>query len=1049
MYFTEFEETSTEEQDITQNVYKIIASLSTAPEVDSSKSTECNAEANKPQEQDIDSFHEEHNRKLEKFFQTVSSSDHNGKSTTEWPATMERTSSDSDKKNVEFSPFKALNENSAKIKSRRKQDQPKPVRRRLIKIKEDDVCKIGKNEPKPTEILEKLEKALLSSKEKKKKRTVKGNKIIPKILDSSDSELEIPLKVKLPRAPKALKGKRKPSATISKPPESDSDITKEEAHKIVQGLFPSTPSSESPSRSRSDFVTKRQSPLPTKVSSSTLSPAPATVTEHSPLPSSSATPRESPLPTKLCSPTQSPISAFRKRHSPIPTSPATKRESPLLRMLRSFTPRPVSATVKQHSPLPSSSATHIRSHTPSPSSSTKKSPSPSSSAKKISLTPDRPEAKVESPPSQLSPENKDDPVEPHISKKNFRPSLMKFDERRCKAHACLFCGQIVAKITRHLRTMHPEEESVKQIIVLPEDSAEGRQLVLDKWDSLRKLGDYHHNKRVKETGEGVILLQYHNESNDGSTVPCEHCFGTYKKKEIWRHRKTCSALRIKAVPFSRLRCESMVKKGKELEMLTISENQRVRRVLANMNEDIYLDIIKADKTLLKWLENLIESKGLAQKRSICGKVRLMAKLFHKVKDTSDICSIEKCFEPKNFDHVLQCTKLVGRKNEEGEYETPTSVLKLSGHIKDCATICQNEAIKREDNETAEKIGKFIHLFKSEFSTVSHSAKITINERKFNKVQVLPLMTDIQKLHDHINLQLEQWTKKSSLDAYIALRKYCLSKIVLFNRKRSGEVEKMLLQHFNNGLSNPQVSPHSDIIENFSSLEKELCKTLTRIEIRGKRDRKVAILLTPEMLASLKKMIEIQPRYVDVSNIFVFARVGNCSTPVEGHKLLKEVAIEAEVTDPNLFKSTKLRKHLATMSQMLEISVSDRHLLANFMGHSDQVHGKYYKLPDTILERSKVAQILIALNDGKTEYRGKAVEDIQSTEIILDDGASQSDASNGDEATSSKSRHPSKSRKRKTKKVVRARKGSQTASEGTEDSCSSGKIFKGFFFSFCF
>ena len=197
-----------------------------------------------------------------------------------------------------------------------------------------------------------------------------------------------------------------------------------------------------------------------------------------------------------------------------------------------------------------------------------------------------------------------------------------------------------------------------------------------------------------------------------------------------------------------------------------------------------------------------------------------------------------------------------------------------------------------------------------------------------------------------------------------------------------------MDHYNKGIKNPQTKPHADVLKKLSNLEKVLLTTLTRIEIQGKRNRSVPILLSPSMLAGLQRMVELRKGRVSEDSQYLFARIEMCETPYRGHICLKKLATRAGVSNPNVLKSTKLRKHIATMSQMLEISQSDRQLLANFMGHSDEVHGIYYKLPDTLLDRCKVAQVLIAFNSGRADYRGRSLEEIQTSNVMLEDLGAQ-------------------------------------------------------------
>ena len=68
--------------------------------------------------------------------------------------------------------------------------------------------------------------------------------------------------------------------------------------------------------------------------------------------------------------------------------------------------------------------------------------------------------------------------------------------------------------------------------------------------------------------------------------------------------------------------------------------------------------------------------------------------------------------------------------------------------------------------------------------------------------------------------------------------------LVFNRKRSGEAERMKISEYKMSQKDTNVDPA--IKNSLSTFEKRLCDTHHRIEIMGKRNRKVAILLTDKM-----------------------------------------------------------------------------------------------------------------------------------------------------------------------------------------------------------
>ena len=57
--------------------------------------------------------------------------------------------------------------------------------------------------------------------------------------------------------------------------------------------------------------------------------------------------------------------------------------------------------------------------------------------------------------------------------------------------------------------------------------------------------------------------------------------------------------------------------------------------------------------------------------------------------------------------------------------------------------------------------------------------------------------------------------------------------------------------------------------------------------------------------------------------------------------------------------------------------SELKMVADHMGHNMNVHADVYRLQSCLLEKTKVARVLIAMEDGYVEkFRGKSIRDIQ-------------------------------------------------------------------------
>ena len=69
------------------------------------------------------------------------------------------------------------------------------------------------------------------------------------------------------------------------------------------------------------------------------------------------------------------------------------------------------------------------------------------------------------------------------------------------------------------------------------------------------------------------------------------------------------------------------------------------------------------------------------------------------------------------------------------------------------------------------------------------------------------------------------------------------------------------------------SMQDDILNSLTDFEKELCKILVRVEIEGKRGRKVPVLFPPNVKESVDLLIKTREEVgIPQSNPYIFARL---------------------------------------------------------------------------------------------------------------------------------------------------------------------------------
>nr|CAI5863638.1 unnamed protein product [Callosobruchus analis] len=149
-------------------------------------------------------------------------------------------------------------------------------------------------------------------------------------------------------------------------------------------------------------------------------------------------------------------------------------------------------------------------------------------------------------------------------------------------------------------------------------------------------------------------------------------------------------------------------------------------------------------------------------------------------------------------------------------------------------------------------------------------------------------------------------------------------------------------------------------------EKLLLKNFKRVVTRGKRGRGVPVLISRDA----------RPEFINKKNLFLFANPNSESQPIVGYKVVQKHARMCGAKNPHALTSTRLRKHLATLTQLFSMTESDIEQLATFMGHTVDIHKHVYRLPDDVYQTAKIAKLLMLMEKGDAaKYKGKTLNDI--------------------------------------------------------------------------
>ena len=537
--------------------------------------------------------------------------------------------------------------------------------------------------------------------------------------------------------------------------------------------------------------------------------------------------------------------------------------------------------------------------------------------------------------------------EPQVLKANNRNGR-KWD----KKHACPYCSKLYAKMARHLEQMHNEELDVASAL----SSAKGSKERNTRLSLIRYKGNFMHNTEVLRQGEGTIIpgRRPSKAEHYQKFLPCGTCLRYVSKKGLWKHKKKCLPSKGRTTPGAYQR--------ESLALLPVSVQVRSEfrdQVLNNMAADTISRLCRNDELIISFGQKLYRKAGnnVRQHQYVKQKMREVGRLLLTLRGLDDtIITLKDCIHPAKFKLICDGVRAVSG-YKDGTYEKPSLALKLGHSLKKCGNLLRSNAIQNEDKNLQQKAEDFLILIENDWnSEVSHQSLNTLSERKYNKPQNIPLAEDIKKLNDFLRkeaaVQVEQMKANPGVKAWRELCEVTLTQVVLFNRRRSGEVEQMTLKNFTKGIANANGSIQEEIRQSLTKFEQELAKHMKRIELRGKKGRKVAVLLTKSHAEQLELLVNSRDTVgVHEDNDMLFPRPGHFRTPIRSCDTIRKFAQLCGAKEPTFLRSTALRKHIAVISQLLNLKKNEMDILAGFLGHDIRIHREFYRLPEETLQRN--------------------------------------------------------------------------------------------------
>ncbi len=511
--------------------------------------------------------------------------------------------------------------------------------------------------------------------------------------------------------------------------------------------------------------------------------------------------------------------------------------------------------------------------------------------------------------------------------------------------------------------------------------------------------------QVLQSGSGEITVYRRPTATTSiahNYLPCSNCFAWIHSANFAKHSKACPA--GKPIDCNYLRNSKMlISPFINFE----SDDADIEDLVLQMKETVknpgLKDICMADTLIKEFCRGQLHRLGTEDeqrrkdKDNVSTKLRAVARLVSSLNEsTNQVCDLSSYITPNYFMLVVKTVREMGK-------ESPQLAMTLGHYVKQIIELKQSLGLRTYDTKAQSDAAAFGVLFSAHWN--SYVAAVTLRRMKLrtlNKKIQLPKTTDMVKLKEYLDFQIGKNVMQNQISTsdWTDASQAIMVRILLFNKRRVSEVGEMKVSD----ITQAQIcSDNEEFVSQMDIAEKALANRMIAIEVRGKSTRglrKVFVVLTTAMLRACEHLIRMR-MYVGIPPLNPYLFVKPSGSVLDGCRAMRDVTQRCPGLErPDLIRTRLLRKYLATTIQILDMTGDELKMVAEHMGHSVAVHTDVYRLQSSLLERTKVARALVALENGQLgKFAGRNLSSCTLEELPIpvadDDGDVDAVADNCD------------------------------------------------------
>lgn len=534
-----------------------------------------------------------------------------------------------------------------------------------------------------------------------------------------------------------------------------------------------------------------------------------------------------------------------------------------------------------------------------------------------------------------------------------------------KPHLCPYCLKDQKNLTEHVKRRHPTQPDVIKMVAdmkkNPGSKEPSKKLIF--------VADimYNTDKKLNKGNLRVCRApQSTKTANDFTNCPKYNM--TLSAAEFRFHATSCMKISGKF-------CRNLVQLGKDYikKCSPLACEALKIKVLFRMRNDTITRGLKYDDLIIVYGNELVYHLRKDHHR---GNISNQLRRLERLKIAYGVKKFCDAIHPSDSVKMVEAIEKLARgssdKNFTDDLTYPTLAQNLRTLVVAVCESFKNSLVKEDKLTMSVRVQNYIDCFSRDFRTrLSRLCQESHSSQRRHKDTSLPSQEDICKLYNYLKnkrMELCKSLKNTfSEKTYLELQKVTLCSLQVYNRRRPGDVERILLEDYT---TMKQLNTEDTKNFHLSPGLIDLSREFSLLYTRGKLNRDIKLLVTPDVrvcidvLLESRHMMNISPR-----NKYLF---GLPVTPIydtrhpSAYVILNRIVKSLDLENNSLITATKLRKHLATSCIKLNLSDNELIDLASFMGHNVNVHKSVYRKNQVQSEIPKFLTFISAAMGDKVE-----------------------------------------------------------------------------------